>query len=153
MPRRWCYVIDKANHASPGLREEISASLALPTAMTNDASLAATLPATSFGSLYLHPQRAVPQAEIHLKGLPMIFIPEINCSAENNLDFLLNGSAYLDWFCCPLGATITNDRLKKNSSGKITKRSERNIFGVRLYLNYVVLDDRHQVAVQLSRTV
>lgn len=73
--------------ASPGLGGEISALLALPNAMTNDASLAATHSATSFGSLLLHPQCAVPQAEIHLKRLAMVFLLKLGCSAEINLDF------------------------------------------------------------------
>lgn len=73
--------------ASPGLGGEISALLALPNAMTNDASLAATHSATSFGSLLLHPQCAAPQAEIHLKRLAMVFLLKLGCSARINLDF------------------------------------------------------------------
>lgn len=57
MQRRWRYVTHEAKNASKNTGGEISALLALPTAVTNDASLAAA----SFRSSASSPQCAGPQ--------------------------------------------------------------------------------------------
>lgn len=111
--------------ASPGLGGEISALLALPNAMTNDASLAATHSATSLGSLLLHPQCAVPQAEIHLTRLAVVSLLKLGCSAEINLDFSNIMAALV---CVGFGAfrqlQVGSNNPKhqmRNSGGIITK--------------------------------
>lgn len=126
--------------ASPGLGGEISALLALPNAMTNDASLAATHSATSFGSLLLHPQCAVPQAEIHLKRLATrsVFLLKLGCSAEINLDFS-NIMAVL--VCVGFGAfrqlqvgSNNPQHQMRNSGGIITKYKQPRTVLMKRYI-------------------